>query len=312
MAKCPFAVQQIIPEGNSQGRIDPTTLIYHEAVSSADSLYGYWTTPGVELESHFYIGKTGVIFQFVDTEVRADANVQANAFAISVETWDDGNRDSMLAWNPAMLAAAKRLAAWCVDVHDIPARAPSAWNAGGIGGHNWFPVQWAGGARQCPGVNRSAQIRNDIIPYVAGGGAWGSPQEEDDMANFSDADKAALLAAAEKITHLFNPTDDDRPLPIGSPDDLVGHVLSIRGLQEKMRNAQAIDRVAIANIETVVNANGTKLDALAVGGIDETEIAELADMIAAKLPENVDTKAVINALLGVQGTVTYRPRPTGG
>lgn len=77
--------------------------------------------------------------------------------------------------------------------------------------------------------------------------------QEDDMANFSDADKAALLAAAEKITANYSPTADDRPLPIDTADDITGHVLSVRGLQEKMRNAQAGDRTSIANIETVVN-----------------------------------------------------------
>jgi hypothetical protein len=308
MAFCPFAVQQIIPESHTQGRITPTTLIYHEAVSSADSLQGYWNSPGVELESHFYIGETGTIFQFVDTEVRADANVDANGFAISVESWDDSNRDPLLAWNPAMLAAAKRLAAWCVDVHDIPARAPAAWNSGGIGGHNWFAVRWAGGARQCPGVNRSAQIRNDIIPYVAAGGGWGNTTE-DDMANFTDEQRDVVVAAARKILAEYSPTADDRPLPIGTADDITGHVLSIRGLQEKMRNAEAIDRVSIAAIETVVN----RIDQRgASGGMSAADRQALAADIAAKLPENVDTQAVINALLSVQGTVTYRTRPTGG
>lgn len=75
----------------------------------------------------------------------------------------------------------------------------------------------------------------------------------ENVPNISQTDLDKLLTAAEKVTHLFTVTDDDRPLPIGSPDDLAGHVLSLRGLQERMRNAEAIDRVAIANIETVVN-----------------------------------------------------------
>lgn len=181
MAICPFAVQQIIPESHTQGRITPTTLIFHRAVSSADSLLGYWTTPGVEVESHFYVGRTGIIYQFMDTSVRADANVSANGFAISVESWDGGNTPDSMGWNAEQMAANKRLAKWVCDTHGIK-RAPAVtWNSGGIGGHNWFPTEWAGGPRGCPGTERTRQIRQEIIPYVAGGGTGGGGGLEDDM-----------------------------------------------------------------------------------------------------------------------------------
>lgn len=178
MAICPFAVQQIIPESHTQGRITPTTLIFHRAVSSADSLYGYWTSPGVELESHFYVGRDGTIYQFMDTEIRADANMDANAFAISVESWDGGNTPDSMGWNPEQVAANKRLAAWVCDTHDIERSAATAWDGGGIGGHNWFPYPWAGGPRGCPGTERNRQLREEIIPFVASGG---SSEPEDEM-----------------------------------------------------------------------------------------------------------------------------------
>lgn len=183
MAICPFAVQQIIPESHTQGRITPTTLIFHRAVSSAESLYNYWTTPGVELESHFYVGQRGTIYQFMDTEIRADANVMANAFAISVETWDGGNTPDGMGWNAEQLAACKRLAAWVCDTHKIKRAAATTWNGGGIGGHNWFATEWAGGPRGCPGTERNRQLRQEIIPYVAGGGTGGGGglDVEDDM-----------------------------------------------------------------------------------------------------------------------------------
>lgn len=182
MAFCPFAVQQIIPESYTQGQITPTTLIFHRAVSSADSLLGYWTTPGVELESHFYVGRTGTIYQFMDTDVRADANMQANEFAISVETWDGGNTPDSDGWNDAQMAANKRLAAWVCSTHGIRRAPATSWAGGGIGGHNWFPTEWAGGPRGCPGTERNRQIRQEIIPYVAGAGAGGGGSDlEDDM-----------------------------------------------------------------------------------------------------------------------------------
>ncbi len=134
-------------------------------------------------------------------------------------------------------------------------------------------------------------------------------KQEDDMAVFTQEQIDLVVRAAHKVVDEFDPTADDRPLAINTPDDLTGHVLSVRGLQEKMRNAEAIDRVAIANIETLVNRIDQRE---AAGGMSEADRDALAADIAAKLPENVDTQAVINALLGVQGTVTYRTRPTGG
>jgi len=169
MALCPFAVHELLPENNSQNRITPTTVICHRAVSSAKDLYGYWNSPGIVLESHFYISEDGTIYQYMDTNVRADANVDANAFAVSIETWDGGNTPDSWGWNPAQLKSLKRLILWVCNVHGIKKAPAQTWNGGGIGGHNWFPEPWADGPRGCPGTARNAQLRNEIIPAVAAG-----------------------------------------------------------------------------------------------------------------------------------------------
>lgn len=210
MAICPFAVQQLIPETWTQNRITPTTVIAHRAVSSADSLRDFWNSPGQELESHFYVGKTGVIYQFMDTSVRADANVDANAFAISIESWDGGNTPDSMPWNPAQVAALKRLIAWCCDTHGIARRAATTWNGGGIGGHNWFPYPWADGPRGCPGTERNRQLREDIIPYVASGGGW--TDEEDDMPSAEEVANAVwnrpvAVMHGDGTTHTANAVD---------------------------------------------------------------------------------------------------------
>lgn len=77
--------------------------------------------------------------------------------------------------------------------------------------------------------------------------------EGDWLMSLTNEEQRELLDAARKLTTLFSPTDDDRPLPIGTRDDIPGHILSVRGLQEKMRNAQAGDRKSIAAIEGIVN-----------------------------------------------------------
>lgn len=182
MALCPFAIHELLPENNSQNRITPTTVICHRAVSSAKDLYGYWNSPGIVLESHFYIAEDGTIYQYMDTNIRADANVDANAFAVSIETWDGGNTPDSWGWNSAQLFALKKLIKWICDTHGIKKAPAQTWNGGGIGGHNWFPEPWADGPRGCPGTERNRQLREDIIPAVASGKI-----EEEDMTPAQDA-----------------------------------------------------------------------------------------------------------------------------
>lgn len=238
MAICPFAVQQIIPESHTQGRITPTTLIYHRAVSSAESLQDYWNTPGIELESHFHIGQFGILYQFMDTGIRADANVDANGFAISVETWDGGNTPDDMPWNPAQLATAKRLAAWVCETHGVKSAAAQTWNGGGIGGHNWFPYPWADGPRGCPGTARNAQIRSDIIPYVAAGGGW-RDFEEDDM--YTETDRKANDDIAYRVAAMtqMKPKTEGGPSK-GEPVAIVAAVDDLAYRVEGIANAREV------------------------------------------------------------------------
>ncbi len=193
MALCPFARQRLIPESWTQGRITPRVLIFHEAVSSADSLYNYWNSPGVELESHFYVYRDGSLDQYVDTNTRADANWDANPFAISVETWDNGGEVDG-SWTDAQLATLTRLAAWCEDAHDIPAEVPITWDGRGMGWHNLYAARWAGGARACPGPNRALQVRNRIIPAVRAGYDWrAGGNDVGTIDGLSEAGKRALF-----------------------------------------------------------------------------------------------------------------------
>jgi hypothetical protein len=279
MSICPFAVQQIIPESHTQGRITPTTLIYHRAVSSAESLQNYWNSPGVELESHFYIGQFGTLYQFMDTNVRADANVDANGFAISVETWDGGNTPDSMGWNPAQLATAKRLAAWVCETHGVKRAAAQTWNGGGIGGHNWFPYPWAGGPRGCPGTERNRQIRGEIIPFVANGG--GSSIEEDDMYTDEDRRKAGLVHDAIYLTAnpvgqtLFDATWDVKRLVEQ------GNAAVLAAVAASTSDSDiTLERLQGAIVTAVTQANETTISQVgqivrSVLGQDNEELADL-------------------------------------
>lgn len=153
------AVWRPLPENNTQGPLHATQCIFHTAVTKADSIWGYFASQAVVVESHLFVSKAGVIEQYMSLDVRADAQAAGNSRAISVETWDDEDPDHV-PWNPAQVAALVKIA---VDVHNlkgIPLVRATAWDAPGFGGHHDFP-QWNPNNHNCPGGARFGQI--DLI-----------------------------------------------------------------------------------------------------------------------------------------------------
>lgn len=172
MAWCPFAIKRPLSENHTQGRIKPRAVVLHTAVSSADSLYNFFQYNS-DLESHFYVSEEGRIEQYMDTEIMADANKNANSFAVSIET-EDGAK--IRPWTPVQLDALVRLVTWICDTHGIPKRQiPTAYGSG-IGWHVQFgaPGPWTPVAKSCPGQPRIDQTRNELIPRVARGGGGGA------------------------------------------------------------------------------------------------------------------------------------------
>jgi N-acetylmuramoyl-L-alanine amidase len=99
--------RKLLPEWRSQGRITPIAIIDHSIVGSA---MGAWLLfrDSSGLESHFIVRgrrsgvEDGHIWQLMDTGRRADANRNANGYAISIETEDDGDPDTQ-PWTRAQL-----------------------------------------------------------------------------------------------------------------------------------------------------------------------------------------------------------------
>jgi len=142
-------------------------VILHTAVSTSNSLYDFLQNNSV-LESHFYVTEEGVIEQYMDTQIMADANKNANSFAVSIET-EDGRQ--IRPWTDPQLASLIHLVTWLCDTHHIPkVQIPSAYGSG-IGWHVMFgaPGPWTPVAKSCPGQPRIDQTRNVLIPAVARG-----------------------------------------------------------------------------------------------------------------------------------------------
>lgn len=181
MARCPFAVQKILPESATQSKITPRAIILHTAVDSSapnSSIASYFGRADVGDESHFYVMDNGTIEQYMDTEVCADANVSANGFAISIETEDDGN-PTQHPWTDAQIQALNHLITWLCLTHNIPRVKIGSPTGSGIGWHSMWgintanskPNPWTNAiGKTCPGELRISQV-----PSLISGGLY---QEE--------------------------------------------------------------------------------------------------------------------------------------
>lgn len=163
MSRYPGAVWLPIPESRAQAHISPTQVILHSVAApwSIQRIGQYWQEAGVNVESHFGVGYDGSIGQYVDTNVRADANVSANNTAISCESAaNTGNTDP---WREAQIVTFVQLMTWAHKTHGIPARICRSAADPGYGIHRMFPT-WSFGGTYCPGDARALQFRNVVFP----------------------------------------------------------------------------------------------------------------------------------------------------
>lgn len=93
----------------------------HVAVSEAPSLHGYFNQPG-RPSSHFYVRKDGVVEQMVDTNWRAEADLEGNDATVSVETQGGLYDPQGEPWTPEQVEALAHLFAWAVREHGIVSR----------------------------------------------------------------------------------------------------------------------------------------------------------------------------------------------
>jgi hypothetical protein len=192
MALYPKAILRLLPENNSQGKITPRAIIMHSAGGESE-LYGWWMNDQSRgLESHFWVSRDGDVYQYMDTRVRADANGDANGFAISIET--QSTKHASEEWDPAQMAAIIELCDWICATHDIPRRAMKTATDSGIAWHVQFgaPGPWTGvKGKVCPGGQRIEQVKNVLIPALAAG--TNPIHEDDDEMSKEDSERLAAM-----------------------------------------------------------------------------------------------------------------------
>lgn len=171
MARYPKAIWKPVarykPGGSSHiAMSNPRRLCYHTAVSSGDSLFLLFNTPGNAV-AHFYVREDGKVEQYVDTNTRASANLDGNHDTISVESWDDAGRRET--WTAAQEQACAELAVWVHNKHGIPLQPTDAapgsrgitWHRKGIDGN--FPPGVLSGRK--PAHERWSKSTGKICPF---------------------------------------------------------------------------------------------------------------------------------------------------
>lgn len=206
MALCPFASHLLLPESKSQPGIVARAVILHSAAGRG-SLHQFFLKSS-NLESHFWVAEDGRIEQYIDTAVRADANLKANSFAVSIET--ESSPQATERWGPAQAAAIVKLLGWICDEHRIPKRLVPSWDGSGIGYHIQFgaPGPWTPVNKSCPGPARIEQARNEIIPTVARGGVAPQPPKNPDPQELTMADITKILTELAEIKKIANEAQD--------------------------------------------------------------------------------------------------------
>lgn len=161
---CPFAAHKGIRPGSNDPRIKPRVAILHVDAGNAFSLYDYFRHRSGGIESHFHVRADGVIEQYRSIYWQADANLDANDFAVSIETQGYGAGR----WNDKQLDSIKRLLLWLHDEAGIPLRKVRRWNGSGVGYHTLFgsPSHWTPVAKSCPGPDRIRQFDEVLVPWM--------------------------------------------------------------------------------------------------------------------------------------------------
>jgi hypothetical protein len=282
MPKYPAAIQRPVdrykPGGSNHTPMpNPHRLCFHTAVSSGDSLFALFNTPGNAV-AHFYIREDGKVEQYVDTDTRASANLDGNDDTIAVESWDNGAPGGQVPdWTPAQVEAAAKLAAWVHDTHNIPLDPCDAspgsrgvtWHRKGIDGN--FPTgllsgrksgdeHWSNSAgKTCPGDKKIHGVVDKILPRAKAILTQGDDmQQSDDLTPVDDTQDETVGDSLRTVLRL--------------PEQIAAVKADVAGIDAELDTRfKAVN----SNVNGFQEATKRRLDDL------DTKLVELVDAVKA-------------------------------
>jgi hypothetical protein len=159
MALCPFATYRPV---RSYGTAMTQQLgnVMH-CQQGNGSLYGRFSNVNNQVSAHFWISKTGLIEQYIDTLLSSWSQIAANHLFTACET--EGWVTEAL--TDAQVKAYARLYAWLASVHGYPFQVADTPTTRGLNAHFVGGIAWGG--HPCPGPIRAAQ-RANIVSLAQG------------------------------------------------------------------------------------------------------------------------------------------------
>lgn len=154
---CPFATFRRVPNYNAHGNA-PRMDIMHIMQGTLVGTDAWFHNPASQVSAHFGIGKTGTLYQWVDTQDVAWHAMAANSHSIGIE--HEGNSGQILTFEQIVTHA--HLLAW-LNKH-IPAISIQPCNSvtgTGLAWHGLGGAAW-GNHPACPGPPIVAQ-RGEIL-----------------------------------------------------------------------------------------------------------------------------------------------------
>lgn len=171
MARCPFAQWHgdgVTNETKGQMRAHKG-LVLHIEQGSNHGTDSWFHNPQAQVSAHFGVGKDGSVFQWVDTDDTAWAEMAGNHYWISVE--NEGYSGQPL--TQAQEESVAKLFAWAAKLYHFPFQVTADPTGTGLGHHAMGGSDW-GGHTQCPGepvvqqkpyiVNRARQLADAPAP----------------------------------------------------------------------------------------------------------------------------------------------------
>lgn len=228
-SRYPGATFRALPENTTEPVRKHTQLIFHSAVSAADSLWGYFSRSDVTVESHFYVQDDGDCEQYIDATREADANYKANPRALSVETWD--NRDpNRIPWNDLQMDRLVDIAVWAHREKGIPLVRAPRWDAPGMGGHSDYPMVWTNvRGKTCPGTARKPQVEIIIARARAIIDGSANPASEDGMEIGPGSSESLVRVVQKSLVNEARASGRNSPARIMEPDDSAAYASFVDG-----------------------------------------------------------------------------------
>lgn len=305
-------------------------VVFHIAVSDSASLFNYFNQPG-NPTSHFYVRKTGVVEQYVDTQFRAPAQLEGNPTCISIETEGGTEAGCSGTWTAEQVNALTDLTVWLNQVGGLPLVAmPNSLPASvGVGYHRLGINPWrvSGGetwsdatGKECPCDHRIAQIPGILAAAQQGGDVPLTQAEIDQIAAATQAAVWARVLGSSPASTIMvrldpgpggiGPLIRDKSWEKITPDALTGADQTVLDL---LRFAQGDAR----NAQTTLGAGGdvnTQLDRMetTLNAVVVPTAAEIATAVVALLQPGEITQAEVEAAIrNVMSDVWCAPPVTG-